>query len=102
MATEKAKFTCGVCDYTKEEVSPWRFGDDTVCWQCCEEDYVPLFEEALKFDAQYPVKWQNEPIDVAFVAPFLGEEFVKNYRLKDQRANTIGKDRRFCKVGSMW
>lgn len=98
MAAEKSRFTCGLCDYPKEEVNPWRFGEDTICWQCREEDYAPLFKQALKFDAQYPVKWQNEPIDVAFVAPFLGEEFVRNYRLKDQRANTIGKNRRFCKL----
>jgi hypothetical protein len=49
-------FECGVCAADVEGI-PVVIDSSPVCGNCIKDSIVPDFENALKFEARYPVVW---------------------------------------------
>lgn len=99
MAEEQASEdrTCSVCFDEEAKIYPKTIDGDKICEQCVEDYLKPLFEEALKHEAAYPVRWGPVEIQATDFAHVLTPQFLFQYRQKETEYKTLPAQRIYCR-----
>ena len=97
-----AIFTCSVCfddktdrDAVRLDVGPGE--TNTLCHECVVGHVVPQFEEAIKYEHQYPPKYGQIALEASDFSSYLGSKFTQRYRRREAMYKTPPGDRVFCR-----
>ena len=91
-----SQFECVLCSEVRNE-EPHLIGLFPLCIRCTEEDIVPLFEKALKYEYAWPPQWGNLVIDISNFKDLLSAEFFDRYIWRETNEYKIAvNDRLYC------
>ena len=96
MAAPK-NFECALCLDTHDGIPILLTEDEEpVCQPCFIEQIRPMFEEALRFEYLYPVRWGSEVLEPHRYAKFLPPVFILQWFWKEREYKTPGGERVYC------
>jgi hypothetical protein len=73
-------FTCGVCDKDLPAgIERYLIPGDPVCRGCVVESIVPMFHDAVEFEAKYPVKFGPEGLFIDDFAELFDKDFLARF-----------------------
>ncbi|EME89749.1 uncharacterized protein MYCFIDRAFT_78469 [Pseudocercospora fijiensis CIRAD86] len=87
---------CAACfdDCTDKHV---QVAGDHLCSDCFETGYVPQFQDALKDESKYPVKYGTTVLEPSHYPEFFDPAFLTSWRSKEEEYTTPVKFRLYCK-----
>lgn len=91
-------FFCIDCAET-HETAPIQVGPYQVCESGFRDRIVPQFEQALKNEAEHPVKVDNVPLDINNYTAFFSSDFLSKWRKKQLEYTTPIQRRLYCGCG---
>lgn len=92
-------FKCTCCLERKHGVAPKTIAPFAICTSCIKESIIPMFHDALKFEASYPVVFGPDIIlnPREFKEYFDdGKQFLEQWETKLREYDTPYKERSYC------
>lgn len=92
------EFYCAVCDEDKtQQNSPAEVEDSPICDECVVEYIVPLFEQAIVNEYDYPPKWGRTVLRPEWFGFALLDDFRLQYFSREGEYRTPHADRLYCR-----
>lgn len=92
-------FECSICLEDKQEQAPCLIDGVEICIECIKENILPSFENALKYEHDYPPKWGPIRLAIAdfedIVKKHFDQDFLDRYRRREIEYSA--KERVYCK-----